>query len=211
MASSTEELEKNIQELNDTIAGLNKPVIDLGSLIKNHLMPTRKCCKLLLMKQCNGMDEVAAHTIVYGHPRVNDETVDYKYAMKESSEMYRKIEQMKTDLINSASSLANESGRAVIEEANLIAAAASSVSASADQLKTIPPQPVAAAHTLLSLNQLVTQVGTSFAKLTPILGPLAFIPLVVAEGSIDAVVSPINSTIKTLNTSLKAISAIKVG
>lgn len=203
-------LTQNIEELEQTITNLAAPTIDLGALVRENLMPTRRCVKLMLMNQCNGMSEEAAHIIVYGHNRIDDETVEGNYAMTIDSEMCRKVDKMKDDLINSVTSLSNELGKALMEQINLTAAAASAISAAADQLSTLPPQPLAAAHTYLTFNQLVIQVGNSFAKLIPCLGPIAYIPFVIADSAINSVITPINTAVTTLNTTLKAISAIKV-
>lgn len=208
--NSVKELNSNIDSLNETIKSMSAPSIDLGKLVREKLMPTRRCIKKMLMSQCNNMDEVSAHIIVYGHNDVNDETVKEGYAMKANSEVCRKVDKMKDDLVKSATTIGNEMGRAVMEQVNLTAAASSSLVAAADQMKTVPPQPSAALHTYLSLNQLVTQVAQSFTALVPALGPLSYIPFVIDGNDIDGVVSPINSAISTIDTSLKAISSIKV-
>lgn len=201
MANITDQLEQSIANLEEAME-IESPT---WKEIKDKLLPDRAMAKNMMMSI--GFSEVQAHAICYGHTDLDSTEVRYG-ALNVKSEIMKSISKMKEDLKRAVNILYKESVRVGKVLAELTKESAMAISAIANALATVPPQPAVALYTAQQYNTKVTDLLDSFSESYSSLGILSNVSLMVSETMLVVVLTPIIALIDTITIGVTAIKAL---
>lgn len=214
-------LSTEIETLMATLDGLNQPTVDLKAMVEGSMLSEDDMLKRLLQKQSglpdNEVTQKVFHSMVYGKDDSESlDTVDLEDKVKksnaipDSSDIKKRLKSIVKQTLSALSLLASETARSTKDVAALIAEAVAVATASANQLATMPPQPAAAAFTLLTFNARVTAVANSYSPLKVSLQPLENLEILLPDEILPSVTSTVETLVSQLNVNLQTISSIKV-
>lgn len=214
-------LDTQIDAIVETISSFNAPPVDVEAILKENLLTEEEIVKKLLIMQSglpiNEVTEKMYHALVYGKEASESlDNVDVKdirkkaNAMTDTSDIRKRIKTMIKETLNAVKVVSVETARSTKDSIQLTLEATAVVTAAANMLATVPPQPAASAYTLLTFNSKVKSVANSYTHLVPILPHLNNIEALVLPAAVPLITGPIETILSLLNTNLSTISALKV-
>lgn len=230
------QLEKDLDHLKETIKNLSAPPVDITALLTSLLSPIPVIAETVLytttfftMDLLGGdRGKKTAHLMVYGCPEtvkdpvtgkerdtmledidLNDTTF-YKNRMPEGSKLWDDIETMIQQFFDACSYLAVQAGALVQQLAGMVEEVGMSAADVANKLATMPPQPASAAYAIFDLNNKILNLSLAFAPLMAVLAPLKFAKFLFPVAAIATVESTLDTIVVSIDTTLQAISKLKV-